>query len=189
MRVGVLGLGAGSLAAYARRGDVFRFYEINPLVEQIAGKEFFYLSGSAGTVEVVPGDGWLSLERESGQQFDVLAADAFSGDAIPLHLITRQAVELYFRHLAPGGILALNITNAHLDMAPVAAALANALGKRAVVVENGMDAERRIYHARWALLSSGPFPRAIAAAAEEPALRPGLRVWTDDYSNLYQIWK
>ena len=189
MRVGVLGLGAGSLAAYAERGDVFRFYEINPLVEQIARKEFFYLSDARGSVEVVTGDGRLSLEREPGQEFDVLVADAFSGDAIPLHLITQQALELYFRHLAPSGILALNITNAHLDLAPVVSAVAEALGKHAVIVENGADLERRVFPARWALLSSRPFPPAIIAAAAEPARLPGLRVWTDDYSNLFQILK
>ena len=189
LRVGVLGLGAGSLAAYSERPDVFRFYEINPLVEQIARKEFFYLSEARGTMEVVLGDGRLSLEREPGQRFDILAADAFSGDAIPMHLITKQALELYFRHLAPAGTLALNITNAHLDMAPVVAALANALGKHAVIVQNGMDAGRRVFHSRWALLSSQPFPPVILAAAEEPASRSELRVWTDDYSNLFQILK
>jgi spermidine synthase len=189
MRAGVLGLGAGALAAFSERGDDFRFYEINPLVEQIARSEFSYLADAKGAVAVVPGDGRLSLERETGRQFDILVADAFSGDAIPVHLITREALELYFQRLAPAGILALNITNAHLDLDPVVAALAKALGKHALIIENGADLERRIFHARWALLSSRPFPPSLRAVAEQPATRPGLRVWTDDYSNLFQILK
>jgi spermidine synthase len=189
MRVGVLGLGAGSLAAFCERGDRFRFYEINPLVEQIARTEFTYLADARGTVEVVLGDGRLSLEREPDQGFDVLVADAFSGDAIPMHLITKQALELYFRHLMPTGTLALNITNAHLDMSPVVAALAAALGRHAVIIENDADPERSIFHARWALLSSRPFPSAILTAAGKPAARTEVRVWTDDYSNLFRILK
>ena len=119
LRAGIIGLGAGSLAAYAERGDVFRFYEINPLVEMLARTEFTYLADSRGRTEVILGDGRLSLERERGQDYDLLVVDAFSGDSIPVHLLTTQALELYFRHLKPGGILALHITNTHLDLAPV----------------------------------------------------------------------
>lgn len=189
MRVGVLGLGAGSLAAFCEQGDQYRFYEINPLVEQIARSEFTYLADAKGAVEVVLGDGRLSLEREPVQGFDVLVADAFSGDAVPVHLLTRKALELYFRHLAPAGILALNITNAHLDLAPVVAALAAALGRHAVVIENEPDEERTIFHARWALLSPRPFPPSVLAVAGKPAVRPEVGVWTDDYSNLFRILK
>ena len=106
-----------------------------------------------------------------------------------MHLITKQALELYFRHLLPAGTLALNITNAHLDMAPVVAALAAALGRHAVIIENDADPERRIFHARWALLSSRPFPPAILAVAGKPAARPEVLVWTDDYSNLFRLLK
>ena len=106
--MGVLGLGAGALAAFAEhRGDHFRFYEINPLVEKLARTEFSYLTDARGKVEVVLGDGRLSLEREPDQHYDLLVADAFSGDAVPAHLLTKQALELYFRHLKPGGILAV----------------------------------------------------------------------------------
>ncbi len=190
LRVGVIGLGAGSLAAYARPGDVFRFYEINPLVEQLARSEFTYLADCRGTVNVVLGDGRLSLEREPAQQYDLLVADAFSGDAIPVHLITLQALELYFRHLKPGGILALNITNTHLDVEPVVERLAAALGKQSLVISSASDLQHNIFPAQWALLSSKPIIAPIVrSVARKPSPRPDLRVWTDDYNNLFQILK
>src|SRR5512146_2904155 len=154
LRVGVIGLGAGSLAAYARRGDVFRFYEINPLVERMARSEFTYLADCPGKVDVVLGDGRLSLENEPGRRYDLLVVDAFSGDAIPVHLLTEQALELYFRRLEPGGILALHITNSHLDIEPVVGKLALALGKHALLIETDNDEERKIYRSQWALLST-----------------------------------
>lgn len=191
LKVGVLGLGAGALAAFAeQRGDHFRFYEINPLVEKLARTEFTYLSDARGKVEVVLGDGRLSLEREPDQHYDLLVADAFSGDAVPAHLLTKQALELYFRHLKPAGILALNITNTHLDLAPVVEKLGKALGKHAVIIENSTDEDREVFHSRWALVSSRPFTDpAIREVAEEPVSRPGMRVWTDDYNNLFQVLK
>jgi len=190
LRVGVIGLGAGSLAAYAQPGDVFRFYEINPLVEQLARSEFTYLADCRGSVDVVLGDGRLSLEREQDQQYDLLVIDAFSGDAIPVHLITQQALELYFRRLKPGGILALNIANTHLNVEPVVERLAEALGKQALVVASPSMLQRNIFPAIWALLSSSPLnDPVLSASARKPAALAGLRVWTDDYNNLYQILK
>jgi len=190
LKVGVIGLGAGSLAAYAERGDVFRFYEINPLVETLARTEFTYLSGSLGRTEVVLGDGRLSLEREQDQRYDLLAVDAFSGDSIPVHLLTTQALELYFRHLKPGGILALHITNTHLDLPPVVETLRRALGKHAVMVTNERDEDRELYTATWALVSSRPLTSPlIEDAAEDLPYRPELRAWTNDYNNLFQILK
>jgi len=102
-KVGIIGLGAGSIIAYARKGDTFRFYEINPQVVDVAKREFTFMQDTPAKIEVVLGDGRLSLEREPGQQFDVLAMDAFSGDSIPMHLLTRQAMEIYLRHLKPAG--------------------------------------------------------------------------------------
>jgi spermidine synthase len=190
LRVGVIGLGAGSLAAYAQRGDVFRFYEINPLVEKLARSEFTYLSESRGRTEVILGDGRLSLERERGQQYDLLVVDAFSGDSIPVHLLTTQALELYFRHLRPTGILALHITNTHLNLAPVVDAITRKLGKHAVMITNDRNEDREIYAATWALISSRPInDAAVRDAAEELPHRPELRPWTDDYNNLFQILK
>jgi len=188
LRVGVIGLGAGSLASFAEPGDLIRFYEINPLVEKLARSEFTYLADCRGKVEIVIGDGRLALEREQPQQYDLLAADAFSGDAIPVHLISVQAIELYFRHLKPDGILALNITNSHLNMEPVVDKLAKVLGKYAVVVVNEDDDEREVYNARWALLSSQPIRSPlITKVAAKLESRPNLRVWTDDYNNMFQI--
>lgn len=190
LRIGVIGLGAGSLASFAEPGDVVRFYEINPLVETIARSEFFYLGECRGKAEVVLGDGRLALEREAAQNYDLLVADAFSGDAVPVHLLTTQALEVYFRHLKPSGILALNITNTHLELAPVVGKLAAALGKHLVIVTNEPDDERKFRRARWALVSSDPITSpTILAAAEKTAARPDLRVWTDDYNNLFQILK
>jgi len=190
LRVGVIGLGAGSLASFARPGDVFRFYEINPLVERIARTNFTYLSDCRGKTEVIMGDGRLSLEREPDQQYDLLVIDAFSGDAIPVHLITKQAMELYFRHLKPTGILALHITNTHLDLEPIVDSLSRALGKEAILIENDRDEEKKVYSSNWALISSRPITSPkILNVAEELANRPDLRVWTDDYSNLFQILK
>ncbi len=190
LRVGVIGLGAGSIASFAQPGDVFRFYDINPLVEQIARTQFTYLSDSRGRIEIVLGDGRLSLERETSRGYDILAVDAFSGDAVPVHLLTRQAVQLYFRHLKPNGILALHITNTHLDLAPVVELLRADLGKYAVLIENDRDDERKIYHSTWALLSSTPITSpVILDVADELPRRPELRVWTDDYNNLFKILK
>jgi spermidine synthase len=190
LRVGVIGLGAGSLAAYARPGDVFRFYEINPLVEKLARSEFTFLADCRGKVDVVLGDGRLSLEREPDQRYDLLVVDAFSGDAIPVHLLTKEALELYFRHLKPAGILALHITNTHLDLEPVVEKLAGTLGKRALLVSTDSDGSRGIYRSKWALLSRAALASpALQEAAEDLAKRPGLRVWTDEYNNLIQILK
>ena len=101
LNVGVIGLGVGTLAAYGRQGDRYKFYEINPLVVQLANQEFSFLRDSEAKIDIVLGDGRLSLEQEPPQGFDVLVVDAFSGDSIPVHLLTREAFELYFRHLKP----------------------------------------------------------------------------------------
>jgi hypothetical protein len=173
LRVGVVGLGAGSLASYAKPGDVFRFYEINPLVNMLARTEFTYLEDCRGRTEVIMGDGRLSLEREPAQGYDLLAIDAFSGDAVPVHLLTRQALELYFRHLAP-----------------VVERLARTLGKHAVKIVNAKDDEQKIYRSTWALLSSQALSSSeIRYAAVALDSKPELRVWTDDYNNLFQILK
>jgi hypothetical protein len=190
LRVGVIGLGSGSLAAYAERGDLFRFYEINPLVEKLSREQFTYLSDCRGKTEVILGDGRLSLEREPDQHYDLLVVDAFSGDSIPVHLITRQALELYFRHLRPGGILALHVTNSHLNLPPVVETLRRGLGMYAVIITNERDGMRRVFSADWALLSSRQItdPEVVNSAGELP-FRPELRAWTDDYNNLFQILK
>jgi spermidine synthase len=190
LRVGLVGLGIGTLAAYSRPGDVYRCYEINPLVVKLARERFSFLADAAAEIELVPGDARLALEREPDQHFDVLVIDAFSGDAIPVHLLTREALELYFRHLLPEGVLALHLTNNHIDLVPVAEQLAAALGKHAVLVESELDEAREIYNADWVLMTAHPLKvPQLEGATQALRARPGLRPWSDDFSNLFQILK
>ncbi len=192
IRVGVIGLGTGTIAAYGRPGDIYRFYDINPLVVGIARTQFRFLPECKANAEVVLGDARLSLEREPPQNYDILAVDAFSSDAIPIHLLTREAFELYFRHLQPGGVLAMHVSNKHLELEPVVDTLARALGKHAVVIDTEDDDDNAVFAATWVLVSGRQsffqFP-LIFKAATPVRNRPGLRLWTDDYSNLFQILK
>lgn len=188
--IGVIGLGAGTLAAYGRPGDHITFYEINPGVAPIAENVFTYLRDSAAQVQIVNGDGRLSLSREAPQHFDVLVIDAFSGDAIPLHLLTTQAVTIYRRHLAPGGILAFHISNQHVDLEPAIALLAKAAGMQARRVTSYANDERGEFTARWMLLTDNAAFFAQPQVAPHlwvPRAKPGLRLWTDDYSALLPV--
>lgn len=188
--IGVIGLGAGTLAAYGRPGDRITFYEINPGVAPIAQNVFTYLHDSAAQIQIIEGDGRLSLSREAPQHFDVLVVDAFSGDAIPLHLLTTQAVSLYRRHLAPGGILAFHISNQHVYLEPAIALLAQAAGMQARRVTSYANDERGEFTATWMLLTDNPafFSQPqVAPYVRVPHMKPGLRLWTDDYSALVPI--
>src|SRR5262249_52067263 len=118
-RVGVIGLGVGTLAAYGRPGDLYRFYEINPQVVDLARSEFSFLKESEAKVEVKLGDGRLSLEREEPQNYDILVVDAFAGDSIPVHLLSREAFDVYLRHVRPGGLVVLHISNQVLRISSV----------------------------------------------------------------------
>ena len=191
VHVGVIGLGTGTIAAYGRPGDVYEFYDINPLVITLARTQFTFLSGSKAAVSVVAGDARLSLEGQTPQGFDVLAVDAFSGDAIPVHLLTKEAFALYFRHLKPGGVLAVHVSNRYLALAPVVAADARTVGMEARVISSGSDESDDTSDAEWVLVSTRPafFRSPLLKAATVPETRPGLRAWTDDYSNLYSILK
>jgi hypothetical protein len=195
LRVGVVGLGTGTLAAYGRAGDTFRFYEINPQVIRFAegpGPLFTYLRDSPARIEVVSGDARLSLERERARRlaepFDLLVVDAFSSDSIPVHLLTREALKVYLARLRPEGVLALHVSNRHLDLEPVAAALGDSLGLHAVVVDVPRAGETELA-SMWVLLSRVQTP--LAAPEIAPAAKPlrgrSLRVWTDDYSNLLEV--
>jgi spermidine synthase len=187
-KLGVIGLGAGTLAVYGRPGDVIRFYEINPLVIDIANRNFRYLRESQARVEVVAGDARLSLEREPAQGFDVLALDAFSGDSIPVHLLTREAFALYLRHLQPRGILAVHVSNGYLDLAPVVARVAESFGKRTCVVVT--PATRNTQKSDWVLMSDdADFMKIAQGAANHTPVRRIEQPWTDDYSNLFRIIK
>ncbi|HVO09668.1 MAG TPA: fused MFS/spermidine synthase [Vicinamibacteria bacterium] len=193
MRVGVVGLGVGTLAAWSRPGDVFRFYELDPEVARLSQGErplFTYLRDAAGSVSVVLGDGRLALEREPSQQLDVLVLDAFSSDAIPAHLLTREAFSLYQRHLRPGGVIAVQVTNRYLDLQPVVRGAAAALGLRA---EHVPSYERGVlWSSDWMLVGpeKGLLDDELISAASLPPLgrrRPVL--WSDDWSDLVRVLK
>ena len=190
MRVGVIGLGAGTLAAYARPGDDYRLYEINPLVEEIAMSQFTFIPECPAPHRVVLGDARLSLETEPSQNFDLLIMDAFSGDAIPAHLLTREAFQIYWRHLKPNGLLAVHVSNRFLDVAPVVALQAERDSKQALLFSYAGNEENDESASDWVLVTSrsGFFERSdMARVGQKIAPIPGLRLWTDDYSNLYRI--
>jgi hypothetical protein len=195
-RVGVIGLGAGALIAYARQGDVFRFYEIDPKVVRIASTEFTFMRDSPARVEVVVGDGRLALEREASQDFDLLGIDAFSGDSIPMHLLTREAMAIYLRHVKPDGVIVFQATNRFVDIAPVVERLAATFGWSAVMVSDSPEASDReqlrvsgtaqiIVTRNRKLLAAEP----IASVAEALPAQPRFPVWTDDFHNLLSVLK
>jgi spermidine synthase len=191
-RVGVVGLGTGTMAAYCRAGDYYRFYEINPLVIKSAKSEFTYLSDCPAEMAIVQGDARLSLEREQPQAFDVLILDAFSGDSIPVHLLTREAFAVYFKHLKAGGILAVHTSNLHLDLVPIVKLAAYHFGKYAWRVNSPADASKRIGRAEWVLMSSRPHhlkADGITALASDTVTPSAIEPWTDDYSSIYGILK
>ncbi len=188
--IGVVGLGVGTIAAYGKPGDRIRFYEINPAVAPIAHNLFTYIRDSAAQVDIVEGDARASLVQEPPQNFDVLVIDAFSGDAIPLHLLTTQAIAVYRRHLAPGGILAFHVSNQHVDLEPEIALLAKAAGMTAMRVTSYPNDQRGEFSATWMLLTDNPaffqLPE-VAGKVRPPAENPKVHLWTDDYSSLLPI--
>lgn len=191
IRVGVIGLGAGTLATYGATGDVYRFYDINPGVIDIAKRNFSYLSDSAATIELPLGDARLTLEREPPQDFDVLAIDAFSSDAIPVHLITREAVAVYLKHVKRDGVIAFHVTNRYLDLVPVVEAIAHDLGLTALWIDDGGNLALA-NSSSWVLLSRDPERLAdpgLVEASTAITPRRDWRVWTDDFNNLLQVLK
>jgi hypothetical protein len=192
-RMGVLGLGCGTLAAYGRQGDTLRIYEINSLVVDIARRDFTYLADTPARVEIALGDGRLVLDSEPPQQFDIFVMDAFSGDSVPVHLLTREAFELYFRHLKTSGILAVNISNRYLNLRPVMERAAAAFGKVAILYEYEPQAEDPYcFECSWTLIMDrstlATHPELSQNATELKEQQP-FRIWTDDYSNMYRILK
>jgi hypothetical protein len=192
VRAGIIGLGAGTLAAYGRAGDHYTFYELNPLVIEIAGSQFGFLRDSQAQITIIPGDARLSLERQPPQDFDVLLVDAFSGDAIPVHLLTREAFELYFRNLNSNGVLAIHVSNKYLNLNPVVQAVAESLGHHATTIVNPPDLKNEVFTSTWmiigktdAALESTSFPTETMVMQKKSGIRP----WTDDYSNLIETLK
>lgn len=207
-RIGMVGLGVGTLAAYGRPGDYIRIYEINPQLAEMVGRHFTFLSDSPARIEVVMGDARLSMEGEAPQRFDLLFLDAFSGDAIPLHLLTKEAFEIYLGHLKPDGVIALLISTWHIDFAPAVRRLADHFGLIAVRIDTPGLALDEDWGSNWMLLTRNRAflrnlaggipvdadglaidPDRAASDASATALGAG-RLWTDDYTSLFPLlWK
>ncbi len=195
LRIGVIGLGAGTIAALGQAGDTVHFFEINPAAVDFARRYFSFLSGTKATVEIALGDARLSLERElrdpsKRHTYDVLAIDAFSGDAIPVHLLTREAFALYRDALQEDGVLAVHVSNHYLDLPPIVRGLAAEQGRQVLQIETNDDDERALDSSTWVLVTNNaglienakPF-----AQAPEPGART--LVWTDAFSSLLQVLK
>jgi hypothetical protein len=192
VRYGVVGLGAGVLSSYARKGDYLRIYEINPDVVRIAREYFTFLARAeeAGAdLEVLLGDGRLLLERQAPQNFDLLVVDAFSSDAIPTHLLTNEAVELYFERLKPEGVLAIQISNRYLDLTPVCARAAQHVGRTARVLRTASDGASSA--SVWVLITSNDEllrrREFIDARLQTAKLDAAFKGWTDEYSSLWGV--
>jgi len=191
IEVGAVGLGAGTIATYGKRGDHYRFYEIDPHIVDAAHRHFSFIADSAATVDVAVGDGRLLLQQEDSRRFDVLVVDAFSGDSIPVHLLTREAVMLYRERIQPGGVIALHVSNSHLDLRPVVGRIAAELGLQlAYIADGGIDGDVGTSASDWILLANDrrvldlePIRQATAPMPE----RAGARAWSDDYSNILQV--
>jgi spermidine synthase len=193
IRMGILGLGAGVTAALARAGDTLHYYEINPLVVEIAHRDFGFFSACPADTQLYMGDGRLVLEKMESEHLDFLAMDAFSSDAVPVHLLTKEAYATYARHLNPGGVLAINISNRYLNLEPVVGQATADVGWTGVVVYDQGDEQPYYYASTWVLASRDPaiFKNHNFNDADVEALKtkPGFRAWTDDYSNIIQILK
>ncbi|MCZ2126594.1 MAG: fused MFS/spermidine synthase [Anaerolineales bacterium] len=198
MRMGVLGLGVGAMTTYAKEGDVVRYYEINPVVAKYAegaGGYFSFLADSPADVSVTLGDARLALERELAegrpQNFDILVLDTFSSDAVPAHLITKEAFALYLNHMTPDGILIAHISNRHIDLRPVLYGLAQEFGLTGLVVDASANDAIDSYPSRFVILSRNPqslqIPALQVRAVPLDDSSGTVRLWTDDYSNLFQI--
>jgi SAM-dependent methyltransferase len=195
LSVGVIGLGAGVIAAWMQPGDRLVFYEISPRVVDIAHREFTFLADTPAKTEVIVGDGRLSLEREPPRGYDVLGIDAFSGDSIPMHLVTREAMALYVKHLKPDGVIVFQATNRYVDLLPVVKRLAAEFGMQAINVSDSPEAEDgpeywysstdQVVVTRNRKLLDAP----LFEDAEEIEDRPGLPTFTDAHHNLLRILK
>ncbi len=194
LKVGIIGLGCGTIAAYGEKEDQFTFYEIDPDMIKVAKNDFTFLANSKATVNVVLGDARMSLTRNiptnEAQKFDLLVIDAFSGDAIPSHLLTKEAMEVYLKHLAPNGILALHTSNIYIKLLPLTKALGIQSGCPHYWLYNGKDSEKGVFSSSWALISCDPglvrvlakHPYALSATQKAKE-----RLWTDDFNTILPL--
>ena len=192
-RVGIIGLGVGTIAAYARPGDHFTFYEINPQVEHQAREYFSYLSDCKGKVDVILGDARLTLERLPSQQFDLLVLDAFTGDAVPVHLLTKEAFDIYLKHLKPDGLIAMHISTNHVDLQSVVRRLAAHFALSTAWIETHRNDTAGIFDSDWIILAKNKQfqtnPQIKTAKTEYKAPPKDISLWTDNHANLLQVLK
>lgn len=193
-RVAVVGLGTGTTAAYARPGDQWTFYEIDPGIERIARDTayFTYLTDAPAPVRVVLGDARIQMARDSAARYDLILLDAFSSDAIPVHLMTREALDVYLSRLAPGGLISFHVSNRYLDLEPIVAALAYDAGLVARAGQ-GPQGRRATYESNSTWIVLGRREQDLGPLMAErywwkPRLRPDVAAWTDDYSSLLQVY-
>jgi len=188
--VGVVGLGAGTLATYGKSGDRYRFYEINNNVIEMAQEYFTFLEDTPASIELILGDARLTLEREHPQAFDILVLDAFSGDAIPVHLLTREAMSIYRRHLRDDGVLAIHISNLYFDLNTIVSGLAKNASFESTIVSDEQALCPGALKSCWVLLSNQKHSLSKASGAADLVQPKGkLVLWTDDKSNLFEALK
>ena len=187
-RLGVVGLGIGTLASYARPGDRLRFYELDPNVIDLARRDFTFLRDSAAQITLLTGDGRLLLAREAPQAFDVLVLDAFSSDAVPVHLLTRQAFEIYVRQLAADGVLLANVSNRHLAVERVVRASALGAGLACEVVETQTNTPGQVGHVSWAVMAKDPalVARLLGDLPRKATHEPDV-LWSDSRASVLSI--
>jgi len=193
--VGIIGLGIGTLAAYARPGDLFTFYEINPLVISLAHQQFSYLAKSPARTEILLGDARQTLERQPNQQFDILVVDAFSSDAIPIHLLTQEAFALYNRHLKPDSLLVIHISNQYINLQPITAAAAESLGMHALNVNNQKPETPNGYASNYVILSRKDLTNEPEFLSQDKDIKitpltyshSGVSLWTDQFSSIFPL--
>jgi hypothetical protein len=213
-RIGIIGIGVGALAGYGRRGDEFVYYEIDPEVVTVAvdSGHFDYMSESQAKIEVVLGDGRLSLEQEfkkmGSREFDLLVMDAFTSDAIPVHLLTLEAFEVYQQHIKEDGLLAVQVSNRHLQLSPLVSRLGEAVGLHSLHIRNRTIPGLSSGQSKWVLLSrstdvidaleakfrarmryAGVEEPQVVISRPEPAALESAPLWTDDYSNILSVLK
>jgi protein-L-isoaspartate O-methyltransferase len=192
-RIGAIGLGVGTIATYGKKEDYFRFYEINPEVERLAKRYFSYLKDCKSPVDIIIGDGRLSLESEQPQEFDILVLDAFAGDAVPVHLLTKEAFEIYLKHIKPNGVIAVHVSSMHLDLKPVVWKQADFFNLKNAWIESDENDEMGILASDWILLTNNE--EFIKSRIIEDAAGPRsddykkMRLWTDEHLNLFEILK
>lgn len=191
-RIGLVGLGIGTLLTYGKPDDYFRIYDIDPAVVELAQTHFSYLKDTAARYDMVVADARLALEREAPQNFDILVLDAFSGDAIPMHLLTEQALQLYLRHLRADGVLAIHISNNYLDLRPLVSGMAQRAGYQYLLVQSKASERLGRFRSDWALLSKNQaflHNPVFANAVRSEAIPAETIIWTDDFSNMFWLLK